>query len=521
LLPTHSFAQNATGLNFDDLDLIAELVRPELTRSIPPSFVDFSPRMPPPADQGDFGTCISFALAYATVGYYLAHAHNVTPGDPAFTPSPAYLHTRIFDKSEPCEEAGANISDAANYFIRGSVPNGASVSYDTVCSPAVQSPQATRIDDHLKELIYLYVKKKEVAGGIPEANFTAIKQALASGTPVPIGVELACDQLIGDGCIDTLSVHTDKGEALYHGSLATQVTEKTAGGHAMVAVGYDDRRRAIRVQNSWGTDFADGGFFWMSYDAFRADARWAAKPVFSKPLPPPSPVSEYVPSGLDLDPCNSLTEVNGVVSGTVATPADQDALLAELSRNGSSRRAGDITVRPWPICAAHKVLSQPLTASYPPDVTKLDGRTTVPLDGELGFEVVTPDYPSFLYLVYLQSDGSVVNLVPRNGPIRAQHPPRSRLVFGDGQQERQRFYAVAPLGTEAVIAIAARAPIFELEELEDTQSGQYRIEGPDEDSADDDLIFLRILSEALAQRPDPDNLAREISASILHLTITE
>jgi hypothetical protein len=154
-------------------------------------------------------------------------------------------------------------------------------------------------------------------------------------------------------------------------------------------------------------------------------------------------------------------------------------------------------------------------------VTKLDGRTTVPLDGELGFEVVTPDYPSFLYLVYLQSDGSVVNLVPRNGPIRAQHPPRSRLVFGDGQQERQRFYAVAPLGTEAVIAIAARAPIFELEELEDTQSGQYRIEGPDEDSADDDLIFLRILSEALAQRPDPDNLAREISASILHLTITE
>lgn len=38
------------------------------------------------------------------------------------------------------------------------------------------------------------------------------------------------------------------------------------GGHAVLAVGYDDARRAIIVQNSWGPDWGDAGFFYMPYD---------------------------------------------------------------------------------------------------------------------------------------------------------------------------------------------------------------------------------------------------------------
>ncbi|CAA7392608.1 C1 family peptidase [Chryseobacterium fistulae] len=38
--------------------------------------------------------------------------------------------------------------------------------------------------------------------------------------------------------------------------------------HAVCVVGYDDNRRAVKVMNSFGSNFADNGFFWISYDVF-------------------------------------------------------------------------------------------------------------------------------------------------------------------------------------------------------------------------------------------------------------
>jgi C1A family cysteine protease len=38
------------------------------------------------------------------------------------------------------------------------------------------------------------------------------------------------------------------------------------GGHAMAIVGYDNSKQAFRVVNSWGPDWGDKGFCWISYD---------------------------------------------------------------------------------------------------------------------------------------------------------------------------------------------------------------------------------------------------------------
>ena len=45
------------------------------------------------------------------------------------------------------------------------------------------------------------------------------------------------------------------------------------GGHTMIAVGYDETRKAFRIQNSWGRNWADGGYGWFSYDFWKRNAR--------------------------------------------------------------------------------------------------------------------------------------------------------------------------------------------------------------------------------------------------------
>ena len=42
--------------------------------------------------------------------------------------------------------------------------------------------------------------------------------------------------------------------------------ESQAGGHAVLAVGFDDKTRRFIVRNSWGTDWGQHGYFTMPYD---------------------------------------------------------------------------------------------------------------------------------------------------------------------------------------------------------------------------------------------------------------
>lgn len=41
--------------------------------------------------------------------------------------------------------------------------------------------------------------------------------------------------------------------------------DRPLGGHAIVAVGYDDRLQALRIRNSWGTGWGDSGYGWLPY----------------------------------------------------------------------------------------------------------------------------------------------------------------------------------------------------------------------------------------------------------------
>lgn len=42
--------------------------------------------------------------------------------------------------------------------------------------------------------------------------------------------------------------------------------ESVLGGHAVLAVGYDDGAKVLIIRNSWGDEWGDKGYFYMPYE---------------------------------------------------------------------------------------------------------------------------------------------------------------------------------------------------------------------------------------------------------------
>ena len=42
-----------------------------------------------------------------------------------------------------------------------------------------------------------------------------------------------------------------------------QENDKILGGHAVLAVGYDDNKKYFIIRNSWGEEWGDQGYFYM------------------------------------------------------------------------------------------------------------------------------------------------------------------------------------------------------------------------------------------------------------------
>src|SRR5579859_1327084 len=194
----------------------------EWAEALPPG-TDLRAQCPPVYDQGQLGSCTANAIAGAVEFDRLKQ--NVAD----FTPSRLFIYynERVIEHSVN-SDAGAQIRDGVKSVAKqGDCPE-TEWPYDP--TKYTQKPPATCYRDA--------VKYRAVSYAAVTQSLTQLKGCLAAGFPIVLGFTVY-DSFMSDAVAKS-------GVA----PMPDLATEKVQGGHAVVAVGYDDTQQRFIMRNS-------------------------------------------------------------------------------------------------------------------------------------------------------------------------------------------------------------------------------------------------------------------------------
>lgn len=209
-------------------------------RTVPRS-IDLSGNFPTPGSQGNQNSCVAWAAGYALKSYQEKIEENWS-FSPATTFSPAF----IYNQTNLGQDQGSSIYGALQLIVdRGAAP--------------LQSFPYSDVDHTSQPGSTVLAEASQYkAGGYQRlSGLSQIKSALANRQPVVMGIKVFDNfyNLFGSSSVyNTTSGNNDGPHGL----------------HAVTAVGYDDDRfgGAVKIINSWGTEWGDGGYFWLTYSLF-------------------------------------------------------------------------------------------------------------------------------------------------------------------------------------------------------------------------------------------------------------
>ena len=501
-----------------------------------PEEVDLSARFPTPGDQGQQSSCTAWATGYAMRSYYEGKRRNWNFSSPGQIISPAYIYNRLHGFHGNCD-TGTPISDALDLLKSAGAPTLSEYPYvENDCSrPA--NPEQVRSGSEFRISGWSAVDSKK-----PDDA----KGQLSRGNPVVFGMDVS-----------------DQFENLTGPEIYDDTTSPRTGGHAMVLVGYSERRQAFKVMNSWGTRWGDGGFGWVSYRAVKqlsqlmfvmevpeyvppappvppvviAPPEPVPEPVVTPPSPPPAPVVVTPPAPMPpvpgpivkpepappapviappappvvvAPPAPTPPPPRPVVTPPVATVQAQiearlrEVACARIEGRISAKRAvqlrgfagsandvaklrtdllalpgvrkveANVTLYPWPQCEVFLDFADALKdrRGLAATLRGASGRTFIEGDS-LSIQVVTPSYPSYLYVTYLQASGEAANLYWPQGRFPKAFPPHSKVTFGGGAGGEPIYRIAPPLGDEIVIVVASASPLFQDEPPETATDREY------------------------------------------------
>jgi len=236
-----------------------------------PSAVDLSAGLPPVGDQGNENSCVAWAVSYYYKSFQEGREHHWSLKTPDHQFSPSYVYNLVDDG----QDDGADIGDTMQLIeTTGDVPLSLFPYQD---GDYKLKPSASLADTASIYRAANYGYFFDNPGDEPFANdISVLKRWLARGDGLVIGLEVFDDSF------------DDYQGGVYDGPYKGD--DPTSDGHAMMVVGYDDNAEgtgigAFKVVNSYGTDWGEHGFAWISYRyvAKYADDAWAMKDLLNDP----------------------------------------------------------------------------------------------------------------------------------------------------------------------------------------------------------------------------------------------
>lgn len=435
-----------SGLRLEDPEIYKTFPLRPLYRNFLPASKDLSDNFPPVGRQGAQASCVGWALGYAARSYYARRGSGSGGISPEpFSPSFIYNQT----KEGSCD-SGSSISSGLKLLETVGDIGLSEFPYDPKdCSREPTSAELAKAKNH----------RIKSWARVETSQVDALKAEIYQGNPVVIGLWV-----------------TSNFYQMKSGTYA-DLSDSSSGGHALVIVGYDDERRAFKVVNSWGENWGERGFGWISYEAMMKRIQNAFVMVPAEEQKPKLP-PENMPRtkrhklqgerhSVDQDlldalektlPCASFQATKGAqgIQGIVGDLTTRQRVSEWLGKTFGDDFGGiDIAVRPWPQCEAIQTLS-PLLADQNGFSVLINGQSEISLkEGDsVVLTIQRPEDKRYLSVFYLQADGSVVSLtVP--GPSGSD-VIQERIVLG---HPPHTLTVGKPLGEEMVIAIASDRPL--------------------------------------------------------------
>lgn len=216
----------------------------KLTKAALPSSVDLRKWCSPVEDQGQLGSCTGNALVAAME--FIENKDGLFEQAGKFVDLSrlfVYYNERVIEGTVT-QDAGAMISDGIKSLVSSGICTEATWPYN-IAKFAVR-PSAKAIAEAKTRKITHYARVSRDNGII------GVKTALASNYPVVFGFTVY-ESFESDAVAQT-------------GILPMPAPgEQILGGHAVLAVGYNDATQRIIVRNSWGSGWGQAGYFTMPY----------------------------------------------------------------------------------------------------------------------------------------------------------------------------------------------------------------------------------------------------------------
>ena len=214
---------------FDDRDYLMRAYLPVIKL---PNKVDYTPKLSPVRDQGNEGTCVSFAAACGMKEYQekLDYQRLVIL-------SPRFIYSECKKIDGMPGEEGTTVRAAMQ-----------ALENKGVCQEKFWPYQPYQ-KDKPKKGTQANAKKFCVIAYARILNLNELRMTLATKGPCVIGVEVFA------GMMKTKTGLVPMPEK----------NESSLGGHAICPVGYDDKKKLIKFKNSWSDQWGEKGYGFLPY----------------------------------------------------------------------------------------------------------------------------------------------------------------------------------------------------------------------------------------------------------------